>query len=59
MAYYTPCPLCGANLDPGEKCDCEQNKSPVREEAQDETKTNKFTVIIPNNYGYVKEGNLK
>lgn len=23
MAYYKPCPYCGANLDPGEKCDCE------------------------------------
>ena len=20
--YYTVCPNCGANLDPGEKCDC-------------------------------------
>ncbi len=22
MAYYNTCPLCGANLDPGESCDC-------------------------------------
>ena len=22
MAYYRKCPLCGANLDPGEQCDC-------------------------------------
>lgn len=20
--YYHTCPLCGANLDPGERCDC-------------------------------------
>ncbi len=20
--YYNQCPCCGANLDPGEKCDC-------------------------------------
>lgn len=20
--YYTTCPICGANLDPGEKCTC-------------------------------------
>lgn len=20
--YYTTCPYCGANLDPGERCDC-------------------------------------
>lgn len=23
MAYYNICPNCGANLDPGEPCDCE------------------------------------
>jgi hypothetical protein len=23
MPYYWTCPNCGANLDPGEKCDCE------------------------------------
>ena len=22
--YYNVCPICGANLDPGEKCNCEQ-----------------------------------
>lgn len=22
MSYFTTCPHCGANLDPGEKCDC-------------------------------------
>ena len=22
MSYYRTCPLCGANLDPGERCDC-------------------------------------
>ena len=24
MSYFTTCPDCGANLDPGEKCDCQQ-----------------------------------
>lgn len=24
MAYYYVCPKCGNNLDPGEKCDCEE-----------------------------------
>lgn len=24
MAYFNECPLCGATLDPGERCDCEQ-----------------------------------
>ena len=22
MSYYHTCPYCGANLDPGERCDC-------------------------------------
>ena len=22
MPYYRPCPRCGCNLDPGERCDC-------------------------------------
>jgi len=25
--YYHTCPLCGANLDPGEYCDCMDEKS--------------------------------
>lgn len=24
MAYYNTCPICGAILDPGEKCDCQE-----------------------------------
>ena len=23
--YYHTCPCCGANLDPGEHCDCEES----------------------------------
>lgn len=26
MALYTPCPDCGANLDPGETCDCRKEE---------------------------------
>lgn len=26
MAYFNTCPNCGCNLDPGEKCDCEDEK---------------------------------
>jgi len=25
MSYYKPCPDCGANLDPGERCDCKED----------------------------------
>ena len=24
MSYYRVCPLCGATLDPGERCDCRE-----------------------------------
>ena len=26
--YYHTCPRCGANLDPGERCDCKQEMPP-------------------------------
>lgn len=25
--YYHTCPCCGANLDPGERCDCEESQN--------------------------------
>lgn len=27
--YYKTCQLCGSNLDPGEKCDCEERGEKV------------------------------
>ena len=27
MPYYKPCPLCGANLDYGERCDCQDKET--------------------------------
>lgn len=27
MAYYRTCPDCGAHLDPGERCDCQEGQS--------------------------------
>ena len=26
MAYYRTCPHCGSNLDPGERCECQEKK---------------------------------
>lgn len=26
MPYFKKCEICGANLDPGEKCTCEQER---------------------------------
>lgn len=31
MAFYTTCSRRGSNLDPGEKCDCEQEEKKKRE----------------------------
>lgn len=28
MSYFHTCPNCGANLDPGEICDCKRNAAP-------------------------------
>ena len=27
MPYYQTCPLCGAALDPGERCDCQDKET--------------------------------
>ena len=32
MSFYRQCSLCGSNLDPGERCDCEQEAQ--REESE-------------------------
>ena len=29
MSYYRVCPLCGAALDPGERCDCSEYQNPA------------------------------
>lgn len=33
MSYYRTCPYCGANLDPGERCDCQDEEQ--RDERED------------------------
>lgn len=32
MSYYRTCPYCGANLDPGERCDCQDEEQPDERE---------------------------
>lgn len=34
--YYWTCPLCGANLDPGERCDCEEEEKEVKEDGEED-----------------------
>lgn len=31
---YDICTICGANLDPGEKCDCEEQDKPEEEQRE-------------------------
>ena len=31
MAYYNVCPDCGSNLDPGERCDCQNIRAKEQE----------------------------
>ena len=37
--YYHTCPYCGANLDPNEKCDCQDTE--VTEKSQESEVKNK------------------
>lgn len=34
MAFYKTCPDCGANLDPGELCDCQKEKDLEKKKMQ-------------------------
>ena len=35
MGFYKECPDCGANLDPGEKCDCRREKERTAPQAKE------------------------
>ena len=59
MAYYNTCPACGCNLDPGERCDCENEKKKT-EQMYDKIirvtpKTGQMTFAFDGKeYGYAK-----
>lgn len=38
MAYYRVCSCCGANLDPGEPCDCQNEKEQQQKEREQSQK---------------------
>ncbi len=50
MQYWT-CPLCGANLDRGEKCDCQNEEKKKQRQMEQlyklERGSNQFTFIWP------------
>lgn len=41
MSIYRTCPQCGANLDPGEQCDCKEKSAVRRESKQADNPRNK------------------
>lgn len=54
MPYYKPCPNCGANLDPGEKCDCQNKKMPAGAATPSGQTKNNFIVIVQEEKQFVK-----
>lgn len=34
MPYFNTCPHCGSNLDPGESCDCKEQRGTQHEQSQ-------------------------
>lgn len=53
MPYYNTCPNCGANLDPGERCDCKPNFLSVQDLAK---RWNVSTDLV---YDTIKSGTLQ
>lgn len=43
MAYYNICPDCGAHLDPGEACDCQDRMEEKKIKAVSCTETEQHT----------------
>ena len=55
MAYYNTCQNCGANLDPGEICDCENERERKREffnrHLKTESKTRQLAFVFDDKEG--------
>lgn len=52
---YRKCPYCGANLDPGEVCDCREKAAPG-EQDREAAQVNDFTKSITDKNEYVNKG---
>lgn len=49
MKLYRICPLCGAALDPDEKCDCKQGYDKNDKSKKKEERTNNICTFIKSN----------
>lgn len=54
MAYFRVCEICGANLDPGEKCTCEQERKEAKEQQIINKQVNAFLQIMRCGNGSIK-----
>lgn len=55
MALFRRCPCCGANLDPGEQCDCMQKENVASRGANTESDKAKYdSAIVAPNGGKIK-----
>lgn len=52
MSYYHICPICGAALDPGERCDCQAESKPSTKLE----KTEKAAPVLEHRSGRVETG---
>lgn len=59
MAYFRVCEICGANLDPGEKCTCEQERKEAQEQQIINKQVNAFLQIARCGNGSNKKSNKK
>lgn len=57
MAFYHTCPLCGCNLDPGEKCDCESEAAKREQHFIEQTRINPITGQMSFNWDGKETGN--
>ena len=51
MSYYRTCPWCGANLDPGEQCDCKEKAASGRSRTESSA-DEKITITKISNQNY-------
>ena len=49
MPYYNVCEICGANLDPGEKCTCQEDARAEAEQKEIKRRADAFIKLL--NYG--------
>lgn len=67
MTYYRTCPRCGSNLDPGERCTCQDKKETAQGAANTQSgeakrkvcETNCFALSLSENKGECQDGKRK